>query len=119
MSWDFVERRNFVRVKIPCKITILQPSDLTLDCHTENISAGGIRVMIGEKLGISSIVNLVIYVPGQEPILCQGKVIWSFARKTKESPASLFFDTGIEFSSIEDKDVEAIKELVLSLARRN
>ncbi len=117
MSWDFVERRNFVRVKIPCKITLFQPQDLTLDCHTENISAGGIRVMIEERLGISSIIDLAIYVPGQEPILCQGKIIWSFARKTKESPASLFFDTGIEFSAIEDKDIETIKELILALAR--
>ena len=117
MSWDFVERRNFVRVKIPCKMTLFQPRDRTLSCHTENISAGGIRVMLGEKLGISSIINLAIYTPGKNPIICQGKVIWSFSRKTKESPASLFFDTGIEFSTIQDKDVEAIKELILSLAR--
>ena len=117
MSWDFVERRNFVRVKIPCTITLFQPRDLTLSCQTENISAGGIRVLLNKRLPISSTINLAIYVSSKEPIVCQGKVVWSFARKTKEDPDTLFFDTGIEFSAIEDKDVEAINSLVLSFSR--
>ena len=117
MSWDFVERRNFVRVKLPCTITLFQPRDLTLGCHTENISAGGIRVLIQKRLSISSTINLAIYLPGKDPLICQGRVVWSFSRKAKEDPDTLFFDTGIEFSTIEDKDVEAINGLVTSLAR--
>lgn len=117
MSWDFVERRNFVRVKIPCEITLFQPRDRTLSCHTENLSAGGIRVMIAERIGISSTIDLSIHLPDQRPILCKGKVIWSFARKSEESPGSLFFDTGIEFSAIISKDIEAIKDFILALAR--
>ena len=116
MSWDFIERRNFVRVKIPCTITLLQPRDLTLGCQTENISAGGIRVLLTKRLPISSTINLAIYISSKEPLVCQGKVVWSFARTMKD-PDTLFFDTGIEFSAIKDKDVEAINSLILSFSR--
>jgi c-di-GMP-binding flagellar brake protein YcgR len=116
MSWDFVERRNFVRVKIPCTITLFQPRDLTLGCQTENISAGGIRVMLTKRLPISSTINLALYLSSKEPLVCQGKVVWSFARTMKD-PDTILFDTGIEFSTIEKKDVKAINSVILSFSR--
>ena len=116
MSWDFVERRNFVRVKIPCTITLFQPRDLTLGCQTENISAGGIRVLLNKRLPISSTINLALYLTDKDPLVCQGRVVWSFARTMKD-PDTIIFDTGIEFSAIEEKDIEAINGLILSFSR--
>jgi c-di-GMP-binding flagellar brake protein YcgR len=115
MSWDNVERREFVRVKVPCRITITDPENLTIDCHTENISAGGIRVIIDKRLKISSRVKLVIYITEDKTITSKGKIVWAFARKDTLDNIPLLFDTGIEFDNISQKDIDLIKNLVVSI----
>ena len=115
MSWDYIERRQFVRAKLPCTITIFKPQDRIIRCHTENISAGGIRVILEERLLIPSVVTLEIHMTNEKPILCQGKIIWAFARTLKPNKASILFDTGIEFYEIKDQDRESIEGLVASI----
>ena len=116
MSWDSTERRNFVRAKFPCQITIPHSQQSLISTQAENISAGGLRVFIKEKLYTSSIVELDIYGVKKKPISCKGKIVWVFTRKMHHSKAEVLYDTGIEFHQIKDEDVEAIKKLVASIA---
>ena len=115
MSWDSEERRQFVRVSCPCKITVTGHRGNPIFIKTENISAGGIRVLAKERISPSSIIDLEIHIQDGKSVLCKGKVIWEYTRKvTSSGSSSLAFDTGIEFHDIKDEDVEAIKKFVVS-----
>ncbi|MBD3263617.1 MAG: hypothetical protein GF375_00765 [Candidatus Omnitrophica bacterium] len=111
MGWKGVEKRRFVRAQFPCRIIIHTPSEHVVSSHTENIGAGGIRVIIQENLDISTIVDLDIYL-GDEPIVCKARIVWTVEKKNPLSGESLMYDTGLEFYQIEDKDRELIKNLV-------
>ena len=115
MSWDNKERRKFVRVNFPCEITTQSASSRRISTYAKNISAGGLRVFLTEKLKISSIVEINIYQIAKEPINCKGSIVWVFSRKDPDNEGELMFDTGIEFSQIKDKDLEEIKKLVTSI----
>ena len=75
MDWEGIEKRRFVRANFPCKIAIYTPAQHILASHTENIGAGGVRVILEEKLEIASNVGLEIYLE-KEPIVCEGKIVW-------------------------------------------
>jgi c-di-GMP-binding flagellar brake protein YcgR len=116
MSWDSEERRHFVRVKYPCEISIYGSKRVTIPAQTENISAGGIRVLLDKKLPVSSIIELDIYGIKEKPIVCKGRILWVFTRKNLYRDGELRYDTGIEFHDIPEKDVEEIKNLVSEIA---
>jgi len=114
MSWDSEERRKFVRIKFPCEIILHDPQKHRISTYTENISAGGLRIITKEKIKISSVVSLDIYGIKKEPVVCEGKVIWIFTRKNPYHKDA-FFDVGIEFCQINKRDVNKIKNLVSSI----
>jgi len=116
MSWDSEERRQFVRVRCPCKITSPGHQKHTIFTQTENISAGGVRLITEERLKPSSIIDLDIHIKNGEFISCKGKVLWVFARKATSDIGPVVFDTGIEFYHIKDKEARAIMDLVVSIA---
>lgn len=96
MEWNGEEKRRFIRGEIYCKVFVYQPQPHILGAYTKNISEGGLRAVFNEKLEISSIVNLELFLH-EEPIICPGKVIWV---KDTDGPAGSEFpcyDTGIEF----------------------
>ncbi|MCM8819248.1 MAG: PilZ domain-containing protein [Candidatus Omnitrophica bacterium] len=113
MSWEGVEKRRFVRANYPCRIVIYTPKEHTIFTHTENVGAGGIRVIIEEKLNIGEIVGLELYLfEEKEPIPCKGRVVWVVEKESRYRKNLFFFDTGFEFSQISDVDRETIKRLV-------
>jgi len=113
MSWDSHERRIFVRVKLPLKISILN-SPHEISAKTENISAGGIRLLLGRKFPNSSIVNLKIYNIKKEPLSCQGKILWVFSRLNHSKKDLFLYDTGIEFYKIKKEDLRTIEKVIVN-----
>ncbi|MCF7916758.1 MAG: PilZ domain-containing protein [Candidatus Omnitrophica bacterium] len=111
MNWDSHERRQFVRINLPLKI-YLSGSPHNLPAKTENISAGGLRVIINHKFNSGSIVDLKIYVTEEKPISCQGKILWVFSRKKPQTKDLFCYDTGIEFAKIRKSDLELIKKII-------
>ncbi len=116
MNWDSSERRKFVRIKFPCEITIRNPKKRIISANAENISAGGLRAILEEKLPISEIVSLDIYGICKEPIICTAKILWVFTRKLPCVENVSLYDTGMEFYDIKDAHVEKIKQLVAAIA---
>lgn len=106
------ERRQFRRANFPCEIDILTAPLHVIKCRTENIGAGGVRVMIDENLPISSFVGLKLYL-SKKPIECRGRVVWVVERKVKGKKTK--FDTGIEFNQISKEDRKVIDIFVKSL----
>ncbi len=116
MNWDSKERRKFVRIKFPCEITIRGPQKHIISTYAENISAGGIRFIIEERIEPSSVIDLDLYGIAKEPIVCEGKMKWIFTKKDSSNQDRLLYDVGVEFSKIKEKDADEIKKLVVSIA---
>ncbi|UCD15884.1 MAG: PilZ domain-containing protein, partial [Candidatus Omnitrophota bacterium] len=107
--------RKFVRVKFPCEICVDIPQNEVISTHTENISAGGIRVILEQKLQTAAIISLTIYKITENPIICKGRIVWIFTRRHPHNKDASLFDTGIEFCEIADEDISRIKKFVLSV----
>jgi len=141
--WDGVDRREFPRVKYPCLITVRKetPPSFSILTHTENISVGGVRVIIKKKIEIMTEVEVEIDLMDTfTNVTSKGTIAWvkkvSAGQKgqpkandkqiyllkgtiawVKEIPATrkgqpLRYDTGIRFIVLRNKDRERIQKIV-------
>jgi len=111
MEWKGEERRRFPRANFPCKITVVSPIRY-LNSHTDNISEGGIRVLLEEKLSPYSIVGIEIFVDKGKSIRCKGRIVWVKEKVNPLENTPVMYDTGIEFAEINDCDREYLRKLV-------
>ena len=107
------ERREFHRVGIICKITVLlNDKQLVSHYHTENLSVGGTMVIMEEATTPSTVVDLELSLwYKKEPLKFKGKIIWVNEIMPKEVQPR-FFHTGIQFAEISDADEAEIKDFV-------
>lgn len=105
------ERREFLRINddLPIKYSKAlkkEPFDVAM---RENISGGGIKLILEEDLSVGTILALRIDIPDEEElhtIFATGQVVWS--RKEDEEK----YGVGIQFINIEEEDREKILEYV-------
>jgi len=115
MGWNGREKRSFVRANFPCKIIIYTPEEEhTIVAHTENIGAGGVRVIIEECLDISSQVGLELFLGGAQ-IICKGRIVWVLERSGSNNVESNVWDTGIEFREISERDRKIVNSFVKTI----
>jgi len=114
MENNFDDRRNFPRAEFPCKIMISSPLRL-LASHTENISEGGIRVMVEEKLTSFTMVGIEIYVDKSKPIKCKGKIAWVKEMVNPVAKEAVMYDVGVQFTDINEFDKNYIKKMVAAI----
>ena len=120
MTWEGLNRRKFPRATFPCLVKIVNEGELSeiFLVHTENISACGVCVIIRKPMEMFSPLILEIdLMDGGENILCRGKVVWVVRRKATEQVKPSCYDTGIEFSNINDSDRARIDCVVDYLLR--
>ena len=111
MIWKEQERRRYTRAIFPCKIVVSCPKQLLVS-HTENIGEGGLRVFLEDRLEPLSIVDLKIFVKKESPIKCKGKVVWVAEMLEPIDNQPLLFDTGIEFTEMDDTGRKYMEKLV-------
>jgi c-di-GMP-binding flagellar brake protein YcgR len=109
----FEEKRQFPRANIHCKIsTSFADRLLVFNTHTENISAGGIKVILEEELHVSTVADLEICLLDKEkPLRCRGQIAWVKEMKPTHVKPHLF-DTGIKFIGITDAQQNEIGDFV-------
>lgn len=120
-SWDGSNRRKFPRVNYPCLITLRTESGKpeVLLTHTENIGIGGLCVTVNREIKMFLPVTLEIDLMDTENhVKCQGRVVWSIQRKSTEKRKPLFFDTGIEFDTVNDNDRQRLDDIVKRLVKQ-
>lgn len=143
--WDGVERRRFSRVQYPCLITVFKkmvPS-FSILTHTENISVGGLRVIIGKKIEVAEEVDLEIDLKDTlSNVLSRGVIAWVkrviFARGgvavpnkrlegkiawVREIPSAqgspTRYDTGIQFIGLKKTDEQRIERIIDNFMEKN
>jgi len=102
------ERRRFKRAFYPCRVIIYSQPPHGIDTVTQNIGAGGVRVILEEKLSMLTSVGIELKVI-DEPVLLKGRVIWVVS-------GDKGFDTGIEFFQISEEDRKFMQAFVEGLA---
>ncbi len=120
VSWDGLNRRKFPRVLYPCLVVVrTSPNqhDAILS-HTENLGHGGLCLIMRKELKLFSPVEIELDLLDMgEHIKCQGKVVWSIRRKESEPAKPLFYDVGVEFVNLSDKDRVRIEQVILRLSK--
>ena len=110
---DDLDRRRYIRIKFPFTIHICTPEDCKISAYTENISPGGVMVTLMHELEPTTLTGLEIYTR-QKAVSCQGKIAWVKKRESKYLVGRDFFDTGIEFKQINEKDCKLIQDQLAS-----
>ena len=119
--WDGLNRRKFPRVLYPCLIILRRGKDTedSVLTHTENIGVGGISAIVKKNIKLFAPVDLEIdLMDMEEHVFCEGKVVWSVRRKDSVKRKASYYDIGIEFNNIEEKDRERIVKVVEVLAKQ-
>ena len=116
MHYNSIEKRKFVRARFPCRISIYTSHGHVISTYTENISAGGVRVLIDENLEISSIVGLELQF-NENIIVCKGRIVWVLDKESQYKSGLVYYDTGIEFYEISDYDRGIINETIEKILR--
>ena len=107
------ERRKFRRLNFICKVTaVFGERVLVFNSHTEDVGEGGVRVVLEDKLHISTQVEVSLFLAGKEDsINCKGEVIW-VREILPVDVGPRFFHTGIKFLDITAADREILKRLL-------
>ena len=119
--WDGLNRRRFPRVSYPCQVVVRNEQDgkEVFLAHTENIGVGGVCVIFKKGLSLYSPVEVELdLLDFDDHVKCQGKVVWSVRRKSGEATKPLFYDIGIEFVDISERDRERMEITVQRLAKQ-
>lgn len=113
------ERRRFPRATVRYKINIIcegevilgTPKDYTFHTHSENISEGGIKVLLEKELKIGSLIKLQVFITSGVPIDCKGIITWN-KKVNPELTKPDVFETGIQFIELDDDDQAIISNVV-------
>ena len=92
------EKRMFERVMAPVKIKYSLYGDGSGSGESRDISGGGIRLSLMEKLEEGTLLSLRFEIPGvPEEIQIQGKVVWAREVIISGKDERVYYDTGINF----------------------
>lgn len=98
--------RKYPRANYPCAITVWRQdgSSEVVMANTANISGGGICVFFNEALAIKTDLDIRIdnFFEGN-PLKCKGKVVRCKTDTTSAHNRQKFFEIGIEFFEMDDK----------------
>ena len=120
MSWEGLNRRKFPRAKFPCLVK-LAVNGVVRDAflaHTENISTGGVCVIL--KKGMERFTPMDVEIDlmdGEDHFCVKGKAVWVVRRKATEAHKASCYDTGIEFVDMTEENDRRIRQLVEHIVR--
>ena len=119
MTWEGINQRKFPRVNYKCLIRVAKGErEEVIETHTENVGAGGICVILEKDFELFENVSLKVFLEDSEnPIFCNGTIVWVVKRHPTTQAETLKYDTGIEFRDIAEEDKARISRLVESLLK--
>ena len=112
MAWEGIDRRKFPRILYPCMVKISSKGhdqDVFLT-HTENIGSGGCCVIVKKEIKMFTTVTVELdLIDEQDHIFAEGKVVWSVRRKAIAEYKPSFYDVGVEFFNMAEKDKKRLE----------
>ena len=121
--WDGLDRRRFPRVKFPCMVIISDAAGKPLDAvltHTENVGVGGVCIVLKKDIKMFSPVEVELdLLDLGEHIRCPGRVVWNVQRQQSVKRKPLYYDLGVEFQGLGEKERRRLEEVVNTLVKNN
>ena len=120
--WDGADRRRFPRAEYPCLITIRKhtPSPFSILTHTENISLGGMRVIVGKRIEVMTDVDLEIDLMDTLPnVTSDGTVSWVKEILPAQKGRSPSYEIGIQFITLKDEYRRRIQSIIEHLSSKS
>ncbi len=118
MTWDGANRRKFVRIAYPClvKISAKGSAQEMFLTHTENLSAGGICIIVKKEMKLFTPIDIEIdLIDDMEHVTVHGHVAWVVKRKDTETHKPMFYDIGVEFENLSGKNKSKLEAAVNQL----
>jgi len=118
--WSGKERRHHVRFKEDTSVDyiIRKRPHLHANGRTVDISGGGMKLLIDEKLPEGAIIDLKISVPGSsENTEIEGFVVWSEDIAQFGASGKRMFHAGIKFSVIKEPGGRHLVDYIRSIAQ--
>ena len=118
--WSGMNRRKFPRADYKCLINIKRRGvSKSISAHTENIGAGGICVIIKERLDLFQDIAITLFLDDEKnPVKCSGQVVWVVKKRPEGQEAGCSYDTGIEFVKICEKSRERISKIIGAILKK-
>ena len=106
---DNDERREHPRIKAKWPVTIIT-DQTSIEGEAINITFSGLFVRCGERLKENEICQLILRIPGRDPIVVKGNMIWSnLGSADKKDHLS---GMGFSFFKITEEDHHFFKEMI-------
>lgn len=109
MEFKGSEKRRFPRIECTCRATV-DSLIKVFTFHTIDISEGGIRGDLGEKLNTLLGVNLELTLKNGKKVKCKGRVVRVRKKHALQDKQPVIYDTGIEFEGLREADRKLIKD---------
>lgn len=115
--WKGKERRHHVRFKkmLDVHYKLEKRQHLKDNCRSLNLSEGGIKLLLDEKMALGTILDLKVALPSENrSVEIEGKVVWCEDAPDDEYKRRLFH-IGVEFSGMNKPDGRALAKYIRSL----
>lgn len=118
--WDGKERRRHVRFKKALEVTyVIEKKPHLRDGKTVDISEGGLKLLLAEKLAIGTMMDLHIAIPCSDKTTdteMEGEVVWSSEARDDAISGKRLFYSGIKFFAIPEPRGTSLIGYINSLA---
>jgi len=117
---SFKEKRRTARLNIPVEITYqvgpkVKEQQSRSKSFTQDISLCGARILVNEALALKTPIELEIHLAeNAPPMVVRGEIVWQYYSKIAGQDC---YETGIEFTQIDLKDREKIKETMFDAVK--
>jgi c-di-GMP-binding flagellar brake protein YcgR len=116
------EKRKFPRLSFDVELqyqVLNSPSPQTPRSRVKNISAGGLCIIMLEKVKIRTPLKLEFSFPNKDkPIVAKGRVMWVEKLTIISTESYVSYDCGVEFVDISPQDVESINRHIVNISDR-
>lgn len=117
--WSGAERREHFRfdTSLDVEYTIEKRRHIKQSGKTVDVSQGGAKLVLDEKLSKGTIIDLKISVPrSRTPVLVEGEVVWTTELPGLDPAGKRLFHTGIRFTGIRDRSRGGLATYIHALA---
>ena len=116
--WSGKERRRHIRFKNKLEVSysLSKKSKFKNNAYTIDISEGGLKILIAEKLGPCAIMEFIIVLPDSgRSAKVEGEVLWSEEFKGTDPSGRRLFYHGIKFLGIKEPSGCSLIDYIRSL----
>jgi len=118
--WGGKERRQHLRFKRELDVTykVTKKPHLVNTCKTVDVSEGGLKLCLEEKLLKGTILDLKIFVPNAKRTAeVEGEVVWSDDIRDQDPYGKRHFHSGIKFCTIREPSGASLIDYIRSLGQ--